>query len=110
MENGAMKIQKVFLSLSFLIILLAACSADPTTPADGIPDPIPCGEVVDWELAVKILNQGNVEQVTQLHSLEVTLILDDGCEIKTIEPSIDDIFDEVQKCGVNCEGMILATE
>lgn len=102
--------RKLLLVFSIMAILAVACSSSTTSEANGIPDPLPCGEEVEWDLAVKILNQGNVDQVTQLHSLEVTLILEDGCEIKTIEPSIDDIFDEVQKCGEECEGMILATE
>lgn len=95
----------IVLIISF--ILLAACSP---VAWDGNPDPLPCGESVQWDLAVQILNQGEVEQVVQLHSLEVTLILEDGCEIKTIEPVIDDIFLEVEKCGTPCEGMILVTE
>ena len=102
--------RKLFLVFSILTIFGAACSSSPTVEPNGIPDPLPCGEEVEWDLAVKILNQGNVEQVVQLHSLEVTLILEDGCEIKTIEPLIDAIFDEVQMCGEKCEEMILATE
>jgi hypothetical protein len=110
MEIIDMNSKKLLFAVSLLLVLVAACSASPTTEVNGIPDPLPCGEEVEWDLAVKILNQGNVEQVAQLHSLEVTLILEGGCEIQTIEPSIDDIFDEVQKCGEKCEGMILATE
>lgn len=110
MENVKMNFRKIFITVSLLLIVVAACSADPTKQPNAIPDPLPCGEEVEWDRAVEILNQGNVEQVVQLHSLEVRLILQDGCEIKTIEPSIDDIFDEVQKCGEKCEGMILATE
>ncbi len=105
-----MKSKYYLISFSLILILLAACSTNAETQENGIPDPLPCGEEVEWDVAVKILNQGDVEQVVQLHSLEVTLILDDGCEIKTVEPVIDDIFQEVEKCGSPCEGMILATE
>jgi hypothetical protein len=110
MEIIDMTSRKFLFVFSIMAILAVACSSSPTSEPNEILDPLPCGEEVEWDLAVEILNQGNVEQVTQLHSLEVTLILEDGCEIKTIEPSIDDIFDEVQKCGEECEGMILATE
>ena len=65
---------------------------------------------VDWETAVEILNSGEVEMAAQLHSLEVILTLKDGSEIRTIEPSIDLIFQEVEKCGQACRGIILATE
>jgi hypothetical protein len=51
-----------------------------------------------------------VEQTAQLHSLDVELILTDGCTYNTIEPVIDDIFKEVEKCGEPCAEIILATE
>ena len=105
-----MKSRMYFIPLALVLILLTACSPGANPQENGIPDPLPCGEEVEWDAAVKILNQGGVEQVVQLHSLEVTLILEDGCEIKTVEPVIDDIFQEVEKCGSPCEGMILATE
>jgi hypothetical protein len=92
------------------LIFLTACTTNSNSQANGVPNPLPCGEEVEWDLAVKILHQGNVEQVVQLHSLKVTLLLEGDCEITTIEPSIDEIFAEVQKCGDVCEGMILATE
>ncbi len=98
------------LALALVLILLTACSNGANPQENGIPDPLPCGEEVEWDVAVKILHQGDVEQVVQLHSLAVTLILDDGCEIETVEPVIDDIFQEVEKCGSPCENMILATE
>lgn len=65
---------------------------------------------VDWETAVEILNSGDVEMVAQLHSLEVILTLKDGTEIRTVEPSIDLIFQEVENCGSTCRGIVLATE
>ena len=105
-----MKSRMYFIPFALILILLTACSKGTNPQENGIPDPLPCGEEVEWDVAVKILNQGDVEQVVQLHSLEVTLILADGCEIKTVEPVIDDIFQEVEKCGSPCEGMILATE
>ena len=65
---------------------------------------------VPWSEAVMILNSGRVEQVTQLHSLEVFMRLEDGSRIKTIEPQIDDIFEEIRICGKPCDDIILATE
>jgi hypothetical protein len=109
MENTKMAFKEFIITSSFLLILLSACSYGTGTPGD-VPDPVPCGEEVEWDLAVKILNQGEVEQVVQFHSLEVTLILADGCELKTVEPRIDDIFHEVENCGSPCEGIIVATE
>lgn len=86
-----------------IAVTLSACSATQTDPA-----PYP-GEV-DWETAIEILNSGEVEMVAQLHNLEVYLTLNDGTEIRTIEPAIDAIFHEVQKCGEPCSQIVLATE
>ncbi len=82
------------------VLLLAACSAPPT----------PYPEEVDWQTAVEILNSGNVEMVVQLHSLDVTLTMKDGSEIHTVEPTIDAIFAEIEKCGDPCSDIALATE
>lgn len=98
------------ISILYVLGLLTACSSSTATQETGTPDPLPCGEEVEWETAVEILHQGEVEQIVQLHSLAVTLILKDGCEIKTVEPVIDDIFNEVVNCGELCADMILATE
>ncbi len=73
-------------------------------------EPTPYPSEVDWETAVEILNTGEVEMVTQLHSLEVTLTMNDGTQIHTLEPTIDAIFQEVEKCGQPCRQIILATE
>lgn len=65
---------------------------------------------VSWEEALEILNSGEVTAIYQLHNLEVTLELKDGTSIKTIEPNIDAIFQEIDNCGVLCSNIIRATE
>ena len=89
--------------LFLLCVLLLGCGGARTEPT-----PYP-GEV-DWETAIEILNSGAVEMAAQLHNLTVTLVLKDGSEIRTVEPTIDAIFDEVEKCGKPCSGITLATE
>lgn len=84
-----------------LLLLVAGCAGTEATP---YPDE------VDWETAVEILNTGEVEMVTQLHSLDVTLTMKDGSEIHTVEPTIDDIFAEIEKCGEPCSQIMMATE
>lgn len=63
-----------------------------------------------WNESIEILNSGQVEEVFQEHNLEVTLILKNDTIIHTKEPKIDDIFDEVKKCGNQCDNIILSTE
>jgi hypothetical protein len=82
--------------------MLAACS--------GVVSGTPQDRTVSWEEAIQILNSGEVVGIFQLHSLDVTLELEDGSMIHTVEPRIDDIFLEVERCGAPCQGIILATE
>lgn len=91
-----------YLTLLLLGLLLAACG--------GAVDATPQDREVSWEEAIEILNGGEVIGVYQLHSREVTLQMEDGSWIKTMEPHLDDIFSEVVKCGAVCEGITLATE
>ncbi|MDF1513341.1 MAG: hypothetical protein P1S60_05985, partial [Anaerolineae bacterium] len=63
-----------------------------------------------WEDAVVLIMEGQVEQVVQLHNLDVTLTLRDGSTLKTVEPQIDEVFDVIKRCGDSCSDMILATE
>ena len=76
-----------------LLLLTTGCAGTTATP---YPDE------VDWETAMEILNTGEVEMITQLHSLDITLTMKDGSEIHTMEPQIDAIFDEIEKCGEAC--------
>ena len=87
------------------ILVLASCSGAGTAVT-----PTPYPEEVDWETAVGILISGEVEMVMQAHSLDVTLTMKDGSNIHTVEPQIDAIFAEIDKCGEPCSQIILATE
>jgi hypothetical protein len=91
----------------FLLVLLFGILL---TGCGGVNEAAPQDRTVSWEEAIEILNSGDVVTVVQLHSLEVTLELSNGSRITTTEPHIDDIFDEVQKCGSPCQGIVLATE
>ena len=95
---------KFWAIVPLIVFILSACGTQ------GSSSEIPCGSDVTWEQAIEILNQGNVEQVVQLHSLDVKLILKDECTYNTVEPVIDVIFEEIGKCGEPCAEMILSTE
>ena len=93
-----------FLYLILSGMLLTACSSV------SLPQQTPYPETVDWITAVEILNSGEVVEVVQLHNLSVTLHMEDGSLIKTVEPLIDEIFREIDLCDLVCEGIILVTE
>jgi hypothetical protein len=99
-----MALKFYFLLMTGLLLMAAAAcglaGSEPTTYPDE----------VAWPAALEILHAGKVEAVYQLHSMEVTLVLKDGREVKTIEPRIDEIFVEIEKCGQVCAGIIMATE
>jgi hypothetical protein len=92
------------------LLVLSACTPAPSPEVVDHPTALPCNEEVTWSQAIDILNSGQVESVMQTHSLEVSFVLENGCRIWTIEPHIDDIFAEVQKCGDPCANISLATE
>jgi hypothetical protein len=98
-----MSIKRAFI-LAVMLLLVGCSGAGTEIP----PKPYP--EQVDWETAVELLNSGDVEMVVQLHSLDVTLTMKDGSEIHTVEPTIDAIFAEIEKCGQPCSQIAIATE
>ncbi len=65
---------------------------------------------IEWQEARELILSGQVEQVVQLHSLEVRLYLKDGRVLVTTEPHIDEVFAVVDQCGEPCADIILATE
>lgn len=86
-------------------VLLTACAAG----GEKI-EPTPLPPQMEWEDAVSLLKTGEVMQVTQLHNKTVYLTLKDGQETMTVEPALDDIFDQIQKCGASCSNIVLAME
>jgi FlaG/FlaF family flagellin (archaellin) len=97
-----MKTRNGTFSIFLLILILSACTTNAT--------PTSYPNEVNWETAVRIIHSGQVETVFQLHSLDVTLTMKDGSEVHTVEPFIDAVFQEVDKCGKPCEDIILITE
>ncbi len=58
---------------------------------------------VSWDEAMRILNSGQVQRIMQTHNLEVIFTLQNGRIIHTKEHEIDEIFDEIEKCGNSCK-------
>lgn len=105
-----MKKSKFILSISIILliilwIIVIKLQKDNTTNQEPITD-----STVSRDRAIEILNQWEIKEVFQSHSLDVILKNKNWVEISTKEPNIDDIFDEVKKCGDICKNMVLATE
>jgi hypothetical protein len=103
------KITLTIVSLLGLLLLLGCIFPGNSDPVKN--DPVPNSlKEVEWSEAIEILSSRQVVQVFQSHSLEVILTLENGSQIKTIEPIIDEIFKEIGICGEPCSEMILITE
>jgi hypothetical protein len=101
-----MKINRVFILYVVMLLIITACGGQNTSD----PSNLPCDGDITWERALEIVETGDVAEIYQLHSLEVELVLKDGCRLNTVEPLIDDIFKAVEACGAPCSEIILATE
>jgi hypothetical protein len=100
-------------------LLLAACGDDDeteitatpgmTTPAATATPTATAGEI-SWEEAKGLLAECRVASVMQTHALDIYLVLDDGTEVHTTEPGIDDIFLEIDGLDEGCRPQSIATE
>lgn len=94
--------RKAILFFSLFAILLAACAAATPMPQDG--------ETISWDHAVELLRGGHVTMAFQAHSMDVTLELENGARVYTVEPHLDAIFQEIEACGAPCANIVQATE
>lgn len=65
---------------------------------------------IPWEQVVGLIHDCRVETAVQTHDREVTLKLDSGVEVRSIEPEIDQVFRELEACGECCLDVVLVTE
>lgn len=100
---------QILMALVVGALILSGCADLPLANSTE-PSPVPCDSEIPWDEAVGLLGSGRVAEIFQTHSLKVTLVLDDGCTVHTVEPVIDDIFHEVEVCGDPCSEIILVTE
>jgi hypothetical protein len=101
-----MKLYAVAGAVAVLLSLAGCGDANEVAPTDSAaptPSVTPGETEVSWGQAKRLLRDCRVTLVSQAHSLEVLLILDDGTRARTKEPGIDDVldlaFDAQQKCG-----------
>ena len=81
-----------------------------TLDVDNVLPPEAVPLMLSWPEAEQMILSGDVQQVAQTHALAVYLTLKDGREFVTKEPSIDEVFRLVERCGEKCAGIALATE
>lgn len=65
---------------------------------------------IPWPIARREIENCNITQIVQTHSLEVYLTAQDGSEIVTVEPVIDEVFSVWQSAREKCGDITVATE
>jgi hypothetical protein len=65
---------------------------------------------ITWDEAQELIEAGSVTAVTQFHSLEVRLLLEDGSLVVTRQPAIDNVLTFIRECGQPCASIVFATE
>ncbi len=68
--------------------------------------------IVSWTQAMEIIMSGQVQQVAQAHSREVTVFLKDGQILDPIEPE-DEVFRldaVIERCGEPCSDIVRIAE
>jgi hypothetical protein len=78
-----------------------AASGGPAYPAPGEP------QTVEWSEAEQVILNGEVSQIDQKSTLEVTLTLKDSRVLITTEPSFDEVVRVKERCAEVCAGLII---
>jgi len=65
---------------------------------------------IPWMKAVEIIRQCQVGMLTQAHSLDVYLVLNDGRNLRTVEPQIDELFVVYNSNKDRCGEIPIGTE
>ncbi len=68
------------------------------------------GDEVAWDHVVAMMYNGEVTQIVQSSSLQLTLSLRDGRTLVAKETTYDDVKIVIQKCGDPCKGIKLVNQ
>jgi hypothetical protein len=63
-----------------------------------------------WQEAVSLIEQCEVEKTMQTHDLAVTLTLKNGNKVRTVEPTIDEIYSVYETVSGKCGKILMGTE
>lgn len=78
-------------------------------PYNPYPSPV-AGEEVAWEDVKVIISNGDVVEIFQAYTLQVTIYLADGKVLITTEPEYNAILSLIEECGVDCYDIRKVTE
>jgi len=78
-------------------------------PYNPYPSPV-AGEEIAWEEVSVIISNGDVVEIFQAYTLQVTISLTDGKVLVTTEPEFNAIFRLIEECGVDCYDIRKLTE
>lgn len=79
-------------------------STAPPYPAPGE------AETIDWPKAEEVILSGDVIQIHQARSLQITLTLKDGRTMITTEPAFDEVVRVKERCAEKCDHILLSSE
>lgn len=65
---------------------------------------------ISWTEAQAMIAGCRVQMIVQTHDLKISMTLKDGTQVRTVEPRIDDVFDEIDKAKAKCGDVVMATE
>ncbi len=78
-------------------------------PYNPYPSPV-AGDEVAWEDVREIIRNGDVVEIFQAYTLQVTIYLADGKVLVTTEPEYNAILSLIEECGVGCYDIRKVTE
>lgn len=65
-------------------------------PSEGV------NNYLDWAAVEGLILGGKVSKVYHAQSMHITLVLKDGNVAVTIEPTLDEVFKVIERCGQAC--------
>jgi hypothetical protein len=79
---------------------------------EGEPEllPGPGSVFVSWSQAVSLIENCKAEMVMQTHKLDVYITLSRDKQVRTVEPTIDEVFKVTERTQLTCGAIPIATE
>ena len=108
-EVNPQESQELFQETDPLDVAQAYPSPVEVVPYDPYPEPID-GEMIDWGEVEGLILSGEVVEVFQAFTRQVTITLADGRIIISEEPKRDAIFVIINQCGPACYNIRKLTE